>query len=314
MIIKNPKYDPRPKGAVSGMVKTPDGINIRYARWKSTAYPVLGTVLLLQGRAEYIEKQYETVSDLRDMGFEVISFDWRGQGGSDRLLRNKRAGFVEDFDHYILDLDTIMNEIALPDCRAPFFILAHSTGALVTLLAAPSFSNRIRRMVLTSPLLGLGKIPLSQPVVKCLSMIMCALGLGETYLAGNETPAESLPFAENRLTSDSQRFERNHRFIEEYPELATGGPTASWLFAAIRAMDRVHDPDFYTEITIPTLLVAAGNDTVVSNAATDSLSRRLRSGSGLTIPGARHEILQERDIFRAQFLAAFQAFVPGSES
>jgi lysophospholipase len=30
------------------------------------------------------------------------------------------------------------------------------------------------------------------------------------------------------------------------------------------------------------------------------------------IPGARHEILMERDEFREQFWAAFDAFVPGT--
>ena len=38
----------------------------------------------------------------------------------------------------------------------------------------------------------------------------------------------------------------------------------------------------------------------------------MRSGSLLTIDGARHEILQEADIYREQFLAAFDAFIPGT--
>ena len=33
----------------------------------------------------------------------------------------------------------------------------------------------------------------------------------------------------------------------------------------------------------------------------------------VTIDGARHEILQEADIYREQFWAAFDAFVPGSD-
>jgi lysophospholipase len=39
----------------------------------------------------------------------------------------------------------------------------------------------------------------------------------------------------------------------------------------------------------------------------------LRLSSLLTIDGARHEILQEADFYREQFLAAFDAFVPGNE-
>ena len=36
------------------------------------------------------------------------------------------------------------------------------------------------------------------------------------------------------------------------------------------------------------------------------------AGANLVISGSRHEILMERDRFRSQFWAAFDAFVPGS--
>ena len=39
---------------------------------------------------------------------------------------------------------------------------------------------------------------------------------------------------------------------------------------------------------------------------------RLRAGSHLIVPGARHELLMEQDRYRAQFWAAFDAFVPGT--
>ncbi len=38
----------------------------------------------------------------------------------------------------------------------------------------------------------------------------------------------------------------------------------------------------------------------------------LLAGRHLILPGARHEILQEQDQMRAQFWAAFDAFVPGT--
>ena len=36
------------------------------------------------------------------------------------------------------------------------------------------------------------------------------------------------------------------------------------------------------------------------------------NGALVTIDGARHEIMMERDIYRAQLWGAFDAFVPGS--
>ena len=313
MNLANPKYNPMPSNGYTGETKTPDGIKLRYARWRTTNPPCKGTVILLHGRAEYIEKLYETVTDLREQGFDVLTFDWRGQGGSQRMLEDARKGFVEHFDQYVSDLDTIISEIALPDCRAPFYILAHSTGSLVALLAAPLFANRIRRMVLASPLLKLGAIPVAQNILKWITGAMHVLGLGDSYMSGGATPDENRPFAGNKLTSDFDRFQRNASFAGDFREITIGGPTASWLFAAARAMETVNDPDFHAQITIPTLIVCAGNDEVVDNEAAEHLGRRLRSGSCLIIPGSRHEILQERDRYREQLLAAFHAFVPGSQ-
>jgi alpha-beta hydrolase superfamily lysophospholipase len=42
-----------------------------------------------------------------------------------------------------------------------------------------------------------------------------------------------------------------------------------------------------------------------------SFARHLPAGSHRVIAGARHEILQEDDRYRAQLWAAFDAFMPG---
>ena len=60
------------------------------------------------------------------------------------------------------------------------------------------------------------------------------------------------------------------------------------------------------------LVIAAGHDQIVSTEAIDEFAARLRAGSHLIVPGARHELLMEQDRFRGQVLAAFDAFVPGT--
>lgn len=314
MLLKNPSYNPMPENAVSGMAETPDGIKLRYARWKAIQKPSLGTVLVLHGRSEYIERTYETVQNLLERGFEVISFDWRGQGGSSRILEDPKRGYVDDFNDYTIDLETIINEVALPDCKAPYYIFAHSTGSLVSLLSAPKLSNTIQRMVLAAPFLGLGRQPISAPLVKVLAGTLCMFGLGEIYLAGSNSAGEGQKFEGNIHSSDPDRFERNKKFMQEFPELTIGGPTAAWVYAACRIMEEVNDIDFCKKIKIPTLLICAGNDVIVSNKSIESFGRKLRSGKTLTINGARHELLQERDIFREQLLATFDSFIPGSDA
>lgn len=66
------------------------------------------------------------------------------------------------------------------------------------------------------------------------------------------------------------------------------------------------------QIHIPVLLINAGADQVVSRPAIEDYAHRLRSGSLITIDGARHELMQEIDDYREQFFAALDAFIPGS--
>ena len=236
----------------------------------------------------------------------IAAFDLRGQGGSGRLLRNSRAGYVDSFDHYVADLDHFFESVVLPDCRAPFFVLAHSTGGLVALLAAERLVNRVRRMVLSAPLIRFASG--NERTARFLSGALTAMGLGAVRLAS----ARPQSFERNVLTSDRVRYERNIAIAAKAPDLALGGPAAAWISAAIAAMDRISRPEFLDSMRLPVLMVAAGADRVVSTSATEALARRMRSAGSVTIDGARHELLQESDFFRNQVLAAFDAFIPGS--
>jgi alpha-beta hydrolase superfamily lysophospholipase len=131
-----------------------DGMELRYAVFRSGSQFPKGTVVLLHGRNETIEKYFETIRDLNDMGLWVATFDWRGQGASPRLLkipsRPSSALFRSRTRPRRLPAETIV----LPDAKLPFFILGHSMGALVALKAAPRLANRIERMVLLAPFVG----------------------------------------------------------------------------------------------------------------------------------------------------------------
>ena len=127
--------NPAPDDAVSGTIRTRDGVNLRYARFAPPPGRK-GTVVLLQGRAEFIEKYFETARDLRARGFAVATLDWRGQGGSARGLSDARKGYVRDFADFEIDVETFYRQVVLPDCPPPYFALAHSMGGAVMLRVA----------------------------------------------------------------------------------------------------------------------------------------------------------------------------------
>ena len=127
--------NPVPDDVVSGTITTPDGVNLRFARWAPPAGRK-GTVCLFTGRSEQIEKYFETVQDLRDRGFAVAMVDWRGQGGSARGLSDARKGYVQHFSDFEIDVEAFYRQVVLPDCPPPYFALAHSMGGAVMLRVA----------------------------------------------------------------------------------------------------------------------------------------------------------------------------------
>lgn len=303
--------NPAPDNVVAGVIRTPDGADLRFARWAPPAGRK-GTVCVFTGRGECIEKYFETVRDLRDRGFAVAMIDWRGQGHSSRRLRDPRKGYVRSFADFETDLDTFMREIVLPDCPPPYFALAHSMGGAVLLRMAHAGKRWFDRIVLSAPMIDLPGASTSVPV-RMLIRTMRYFGLGGRYIPGGgpETVGTG-PFADNPLTSDPVRYARNAAIFEEDPTLGIGAPTVAWADAAFRTIVGFRAMDYPARIRQPILMIAASHDLVVSTAAIEEFAYHLRAGSHLVISGARHEILQEQDRYRSQFWAAFDAFVPGT--
>ena len=304
--------NPVPENGLAGVVKTPDGVSLRFGRWEPPPGRK-GTVVILQGRAEFIEKYFETVRDLRARGFAVATFDWRGQGLSDRALSDRRKGYVRNFSQYAMDLDTIMEQVVLPDCPPPYFVLGHSMGGAIAIRACHDGRRWFDRVVLSAPMLALPPrrfAGMAGPMARFMRMV----GRGSAYVpgSGEHEPAGPEDFIGNVLTSDPVRFARNTAILVEEPDLALGAPTIAWADSALRQMRDFREPSYPAHIRQPMLLVAAGYDQVVYTPAIEDFGMYLLAGRHLILPGARHEILQEQDQFRAQFWAAFDAFVPGT--
>ncbi len=300
-----------PEGAVTGEVLTSDGVRLRWARWAATA-PTRGTVCLFTGRAEFIEKYFETITELRERGFAVAALDWRGQGGSQHMLRHSRKGHVDTFEDYDRDLAAFMTKVVLPDSPAPFYALAHSMGGNILLRNAQRSPAWFERQVLSAPMLTLHRRLAPGRHVYAVAEILGLTGFGDAFVpGGGATHAGTMIFKNNPLTSDPVRFARNALIVDKAPALGLGSPTIAWLVAAGTAMAEVMDPDFPERVKVPTLMVAAGEDRIVSSRAIETLAFRMKTGAHLVIPGARHELLMERDAIREQFWAAFDAFVPG---
>ena len=167
------------------------------------------------------------------------------------------------------------------------------------------------RFVLCAPMIDLPGLRASLPMRGLMRMLRAA-GMGERFIpGGNIDLIKSTGFPGNPLTSDPRRYARNAAILEADPTLGIASPTVAWLDAAFAAMGEFRSREFAGGIRQPVLMLAAGDDTIVSAPAIAAFARHLPAGSHRVIAGAKHEMLQEDDRYRAQLWAAFDAFMPG---
>jgi lysophospholipase len=303
--------NPVPTGAVSGSLMASDGVELRFARWTATRGPRRGTTIICPGRGEFIEKYYEVIAELRRRGFAVAIMDWRGQGGSARLLENPRKGHVGSFTEYDRDLRLFMKEIVLPDCPPPYTGLGHSMGGAILMRNTIRPGSWFDRLVVTAPMIAFSaeKLGYPQTLVR-LYAEAAALGFSNSFIpGGHEMMPDQIRFEDNQLTSDRERWQRMSGVLEVAPHLAVGSPTVGWVRAAFRAMAKLQEPDCPKRVEVPMLVFAAGADRIVDSRAAEDFAVQLKVGGLIRLPGSKHEILQESDPVRMRFWAAFDAYM-----
>ena len=306
-LLDSPLNPMPPDGSVS-FVTAADGVTLRSATWpasRRTGAP-RGTVLLLQGRAEFIEKYFEIIGALRDRGFVVRTFDWRGQGFSDRALAARHLGHVRSFADFRLDYEAVR---AMIPPGEPVTVLAHSMGGAIALWGAAEGWLAADRLACTNPMLGLSLVR-AGAFAKRLARILAWAGLRERMVPGGVSASIStLPFPGNLLSTDTTRYDRNAALARLLEWRAIGSPTIGWLASAYAAMDDLARPGVAARIRLPVLMVLSERDPVCASATMTRFARSLPNARTIAIPEARHEILMESDAILQRFWEAFDAFL-----
>jgi len=290
--------------------KTPDNLSIRYASYVPDGPPPAGTVVLLGGRAEFIEKHQETIDDLNHRHLAVYTMDWRGQGLSSRLLEDRHRGHIDSFDRYIDDLDLYMQTMVRPNARPPLIFLAHSMGAHITLRYLRRSAAGVSGAVLVSPMIGIQTKPMPNALVRRLVRLARRANWSERYIPGASFyDPEQKPFENNPLTSDPDRFMDEKQKIAANPDLALGGVTYGWLSAAFDSIDAIFTADSWKNMPVPVLMLGGSADRVVSVPAMQRMCQRMANCRCIVLENAKHELLKETDAVRRQFWGEFDQFI-----
>ncbi len=269
---------------------------IRVAWWKAGDK---GTVLLLPGRTECIEKYGRAAGDLVARGFSVITIDWRGQGLADRALPDRREGHVGDFAEYQQDLDAMLAEAGRAGLPQPFYMIAHSMGGCIGLRGLMR-GLPVRAAAFSAPMWGIAMAAWLRPVASVVSALAGPLGLMARYAPSTsaETYLLQAPFAGNVLTTDREMWDYMRRQVAEVPDLALGGPSIGWLKAALRecaALAVMPAPK------VPAICALGTVEKVVDVPPVHLRMAGWANGQLDLYPGAEHEIMMEGPAVRQRF-------------
>ncbi len=290
---------PWPEGIAAHWWHAADGTRIRYARVPAVGAP-RGTVVLCNGRADFIEKHLEVLCELQQRGRSVLAFDWRGQGLSDRLTADPLKGHAVDFDHHLADLRGLL-AACQADMPGPVTLLGHSMGGALALRAVQRGDITPVRLVLSAPMLGINTGAIPDAVGRAAVAGLMALGLREGFFPGRATDPLQETIAQSILTHDSVRFQRAQDLMRANPALMLGGVTVGWLHAAFRLIDQLWVPGQMPGVGVPVEIIGADHDALVDVKAMAQAVHLLPHAHLTTVAGARHEILLEIDAYRQQF-------------
>ncbi|MBC05386.1 alpha/beta hydrolase [Thalassospira sp.] len=296
---------------------TPDGIRLRYG--VQTPDQARQHILILQGRGEYIERYQETADELSERGFGCVTFDFRGHGGSSRETSDPVMGYIHDVAHYIADTRHVIGHVRDNHGITCPIVLTHSTGGLVAMVMMLDRPGLWESAVMVAPFFGLGGHDWLSLAAQFVADSMCRYGFDKQYLPGQSKLSPLTKFVhDNILTSDAVRHARNVAILKKHPNLVVGGVSAGWLDACFKAQalvsDRIEHMKSGAWTLPPITMVLAGNDQVVSNQTTEDLFGNVPSIIITEIPEARHEILQEHDLYRHKFWQAFDAHIARCKS
>ena len=296
-----------PEGFVWGRFATSDGTRLRWGHLP--AEEPRAECVLVGGFAECIEKYFETIGDLAARGYSVWCLDWRGQGGSARPKRLPNRPRPRQFDRDTSELALFTEKLTTG--HRPRLLIGHSMGGAVALLCLHRYPGLFDAAILSAPMLGIRTGGVPTALMRCLTGLARATGLGICFLPGrrrwslDRSPTPEL----SRVSNDPERCRLQYAWFSADRALRVDAPTWGWLDGALRLTARLAKGKLLAGIDTPILLASAGVETFLRLEAHRRADRLLPQCTLVEFPDAKHEPFLERDAVRELWLAAIDRFV-----
>lgn len=295
-----------PFGAHFSTWQTPDGWALRRMDWPQPAgQHARGSLIFAGGRGDFIEKYLEPLTHWYGRGWNVTSFDWRGQGESRGDIV---GGHLDSFDPLIADGAALI-EHWLATTPAPHVAVAHSMGGHLLLRVIAEHRPKLAAAVLVAPLIGINATPIPPWLGRLTARTLSGIGLRQRRAwKHNERPAPRGSSRQSYLTSCADRYADELWWRTQQPGFDLGPPSWGWMDAAFRSI-ALFTPALFATIDLPVLILGTDRDRLVSPTAIRRAARLLPRAELLMFHAAAHEILRESDPVRLKALGRIDNFL-----
>ena len=253
--------------------------------------------VILPGKGEPLERYAETIYDLKNVDWDILLVQFRGQGFSSRSLRNPEKTYIRNYNYVIEDLHQLFEYLNIRNDYQEIVLLGHSMGAHHGVryeLKYPIFNH----LILNSPMIGILDQKNTQKNY-ILAKLMISVGLSRSYTPG-KGGWRDWTFEQNDVTQSMARYQNFRRISIENPTTRLGSVTVRWAYEAMKSEKSIFKQA--PKLMAPVTIFQAGKEVVVSNEKQNLFCESVANCTLIRVENSMHNFLQEKDIYRNQFL------------
>ena len=298
---------PMPEGWQWQTHRAIDGVVLRWGQGPAVE-AAKARIVVLPGFTGTLEQYGEHLTRLQAMGYEVAGLDLRGQGGSQRLLKNPEKPWVDDFSTYVQDVADFLNT-RFKRSDKPLILWGTSFGGHVAYRVAGEHQTQTDGLFLIAPAFRPHTSPFSYKTAKWLVNGARWLGKSKFYAPGQDNwfpwdPTFSKP---DYCGSYPKRlYIRDAMFVRQ-PELRVGTATNQWLAELMESGEYVQEPDYAQQIRVPVQMVLATADELIVTEVAEQVCTNTPGCVSERIPRTQHCLQLERDAVLEDIYAAMES-------
>lgn len=232
-----------------------------------------GTVVVVHGYTESIEKYHEVIYYLLVSGYNVIIYEQRGHGTSYRAVDDKTLTHIESFDEYVLDLETVVKH-AKEGSELPMYLLAHSMGGAVAALYLEKHPNDFAKAVLLSPMIAPSTNGVPAGITKLIARTAILFGKGKKRVFVMQ-PYPGKEHFEDSCASSQARFDYYEAIKSTHEDFQNYSASYKWMLESVKVTRKILKKGEVEKITIPVLMAQATDDTTVLLVPQNEFAKRL---------------------------------------